>query len=299
MKYIIDTDPGIDDAIAIMMALRHHLDIIGFTLATGNIPLEKAENNLKIIEDFMESNIPIFKGAHLNTCNPETAEHAHGKDGLGYAVFPKNITRQTEKMTAEDFIIKASKKYPNNLTIICLGPFTNLANAIKKDPTLVHRVSKVVTMSATYNPNSNEFYKEFNIRIDPISAQIVYGSAFKEIQAITHEIGVQAFIEKDYIQNLKHSDDNISRLISLIAEKYIEFSYEHYNTIGLGTPDPITIASILDENLITFEPFNIEISTNAETYAECYATPNEKSNIYLSTSFDLEKYRNIFKNTFK
>ena len=299
MKYIIDTDPGIDDAIAIMMALRNNLDIIGFTLASGNIPIEKSINNLMVIEDFMETNIPIYQGKILNNCNQETAEFAHGIDGLGYAVFPKNKHRQVEKMSAEDFIIKASKKYQDNLMIICLGPLTNLANAIRKDPTLPKRLKKIVVMSTTYDPTSPTFYKEFNIKVDPEAAKLVYESPFEEIKAITHEVGVKSFIEKDYVQNLKYSDDLISRFVGLISEKYIEFSFEHYQTIGLGTPDPTTIASIIDPSIITFAPFNIQIETEGEKRGECYATPTEKSNIYLSTDFDIEKFRNLFKNTFR
>ena len=88
MKYIIDTDPGIDDAIAIMLGIRNNLDVIGFTVTTGNIPLEKTINNIKIIEDFLDVEIPIFKGETVNESNPESAEYAHGIDGLGYAVFP-------------------------------------------------------------------------------------------------------------------------------------------------------------------------------------------------------------------
>lgn len=298
MKYIIDTDPGIDDAIAILMAYRNNLDIIGFTLASGNIHIDKSENNLKILEDFMETNIPIYKGSIINE-GSVTAEFAHGKDGLGYAVFPKNITRRTEKTTAEDFIIKASKKYSDNLTLICLGPLTNLANAIKKDSNLPKRLKKIIVMSATYDPTTEEIYKEFNISVDPKAAKLVFDSPFEEIKAITHEAGVKAFIEKEYVQNLKHSDNTISRLVSQIGEKYIEFSYEHYGTIGLGTPDPLTIASVIDENIITFEPFNIQIETEGEKRGECYATKTEKSNIYLSTAFNLEKFRELFKNTFK
>ncbi|MBQ6841104.1 MAG: nucleoside hydrolase [Bacilli bacterium] len=298
MKYIIDTDPGIDDAVAIVMAMKNKLNIIGFTLASGNIPLDKSINNLKIIEDFMESNIPIFKGKTINKSSA-TAEYAHGKDGLGYAVFPENKTRRVEKQSAEEFIIKASKKYKDDLTLICLGPLTNLAGAIKMDPTLPKRLKKIIIMSATYNPESTEVYKEFNILVDPKAAKIVYEAPFEEIKAITHEIGVKAFIEKDYMENLKHSDDKISRFISIIGEKYIEFSFDHYGTIGLQAPDPITIASILDPSIVSFSPFKIEISTEGNTRGESYATPCENSHIYLSTDFNLDKFRELFKNTFK
>lgn len=298
MKYIIDTDPGIDDAIAICMAIRHKLDVIGFTLSTGNVAPEKSENNLKIIEDFLDTNIPIYKGKILNSSS-ELAEYAHGKDGLGYAVFPPNETRRIEKISAEEFIIKSSKKYKDDLTIVCLGPLTNLANAIKTDRSLPKRIKHLVVMGATYDPDASEVYKEFNFSVDPLAAKLVLNSPFEEIKVITHEVGVKSFVEKDYVLNLKNSDDLISRFVGLISEKYIEFSYEHHGTIGLGTPDPTTIASIIDKDLITYEPFKIDVKTEGEDVGYSYATKVDNSNILLSTDFNLEKFRELFKNTFK
>ena len=299
MKYIIDTDPGIDDAIAIMMAIKNNLNVIGFTVATGNVALEKSINNLKVIEDFLDTNIGIYKGKVLNTPDSKRAEYAHGKDGLGYAVFPKNENRRVERMSAENFIIKSAKQYKNDLTIVCLGPLTNLANAIRKDKNLPRRVKKLVIMGATYDPTKTEPYREFNFNVDPEAAKLVLSSPFKEIKVITHELGVKSFVEKDYVENLKNSDDLISRFVGLISEKYIEFSYDHYGTIGLGTPDPTTIASLIDDSIITYEPFKIDVITEGKDKGYSYATKVDESNILLSTDFDIEKFRNLFKNTFK
>ena len=298
MKYIIDTDPGIDDAIAIIMGVKNNLDIIGFTLASGNIPVEKSEKNLKIIQEFLNTNIKMYKGSKENKCNHETAEYAHGKDGLGYAVFPDFSKKKFEKTKAEDFIIKASKKYKDDLTILCFGPLTNLANAIKKDPKLVNRLKHVVIMGTTYDPESKEPYIEFNVSVDPVSAKVVFESNFSDIKVVTHEIGVKSFVEKDYVLNLRNSDDLVSRFVGEIAQKYIEFSYDHYGTIGLGTPDPTTIASIIDPKIIKFEPCNVEIVSEGDKKGECHVTLTDKSNIMVSTSFDLEKFRGVFKDTF-
>lgn len=298
MKYIMDTDPGIDDAIAIMLGYKNGLDIIGFTLASGNIQLEKSEKNLKVIQDFLGSNIKMYKGTFENKCNHETAEYAHGKDGLGYAVFPDNNKRRFEKISAEDFIIKSSKKYKDDLTIICFGPLTNLANAIKKDKNLASRIKHVLIMGTTYNPESKKSYPEFNVNVDPESAKLVFNTSFEDIKVVTHEIGVKSFIEKDYVINLRNSDNLISRFIGLISEKYIEFSYDHYGTIGLGAPDPTTIASIIEPDVVKFESCNIEIITEGNRKGECHITLTDKSNIMISTDFDLEKFRKVFKDTF-
>ena len=295
MKYIIDTDPGIDDAIAIMLAVKNKLDVIGFTIASGNIPVEKCENNLKIIEEFLKINKPIYRGKKLNECRLESAEFAHGKDGLGYAVYPTYKHRKVERTYAENFMIKASKKYKDDLTIICLGPLTNLANAIKKDPNLPNRINKIVVMGASYNPYAKNKYIEFNVKIDPKAAQAVFNAPFKRIDVVTHEIGIKSFIEKEYINSLHDSEDIVTRFLSNIAQKYIEFSFEHYGTIGLGTPDPTTIASIIDPNIVKFIPAKIEINEQME----CIVTKQNESNLYISKDFDLELFRKLFKDTFK
>lgn len=299
MKYIIDTDPGIDDAIGIMLGVKNNLDIIGFTLATGNIKEEKAEKNLKVIQDFLGTNIKMYKGSKKNESNPITAEYAHGKDGLGYAVFPDNNKRKFERVKAEDFIIKASKKYKDDLTVVCFGPLTNLANAIRKDKNLSKRLKHVLIMGTSYNPEAKKFYEEFNVKIDPKAAYTVLNEPFSDIKLVTHEVGVKSFIEKDYVENLKNSEDLVSRFVSLIAQKYIEFSFDHYGTVGLGTPDPTTIASVIDPSIIKFSPckLKLELSDNGVPVFDVKLA--DESNIMVSTDFDLEKFRKVFKETFK
>ena len=296
MKYIIDTDPGIDDAIAIMLGVKNNLDIIGFTLATGNIETKKSAKNLKVIQDFLNTNIKMYKGRIKNKYNIN-AEFAHGKDGLGYAVFPDNNKRKFEKKLAEDFIIKSSKKYKDNLTLVCLGPLTNLANAIQKDKNLYKRIKHVVIMGTTYNPKNNN-YHEFNVNIDPKAAKIVLETPFEDIKIITHEIGVKSFIEKDYIESLKNSEKLLSRFLWLISQKYMEYCYEDYKIVGLGTPDPTTIASLIDPSIVTFKPCTAKITTYGEDKGKCQINLCEQSNIKVSVDLDLEKFRKIFKDTF-
>ena len=225
MKYIIDTDPGIDDAIAIMIAYLSKLDIIGFTLTEGNIELKHSENNLKIIEDLLESDIKIYKSENPKLSTFNFAFHAHGKNGLGDVITDQS-PRQTEKMSAEEFIINSSKKYEDNLTIVCFGPLTNLANAIKKDPEITKRITRVVIMGTSYNPKAKEPYHEFNLKVDPVSAEIVLNSKLKDILIITHETGIKTYIEKEYIESLEYSENKISRFLNKIAKTYMDFSYQ-------------------------------------------------------------------------
>ena len=292
MKYIIDTDPGIDDAIGIMFAYLNKLDIIGFTVATGNIEEEQAKNNLRTIQKILNSNIKMFEGLEKNKSNPDKAVYAHGKDGLGNTFYPP-LDTPFESECAEDFIIKSANKYRRNLTIICLGPLTNIASALKKNPSIARKINKIIIMGGTYNPNLKIPYKEFNFKTDIVAAKMVLSSPFRDIRLITHELGVNSYIEKKYINKLKYSENETSQFLYKIAQKYIQFSYDHYHVVGLCSPDPTTIAYAINNKIITFLPCKIEIKGQLS-----YTTIVNKSNIHIAIDFDLEKVRNLFKKTF-
>lgn len=298
MKYIIDTDPGIDDSIAICMAVKSKMDIIGFTLAPGNIPQEKSQKNLKIIQEFLGTNIKMYKGEPDNLKKQETAEYAHGIDGLGYYVFPDISKKKYERTKAENFIIKSAKKYKDNLTLICLGSSTNLYNAIRKEKNLPKYLKHVVIMGAAYDPEAKKQYKDFNIRSNPKAAKLVYETKFDDVKIVTHEVGLHTYIEKEYVKTLKNSNDLISRFIGLISEKYIEFGESAHKTPGIESPDSATIASIIDPSMIKFEPCDIKIISTGEDKGEARVTIKEKSNYMIATSCDLEKYRKMFKEMF-
>ena len=293
MKYIIDADPGIDDAIAIILAYKQKMDIIGFTIGTGNIDKEQTINNLNTIQNILGVNIPMYAGTKENKANMISAEYAHGKDGLGN-VFMPIISKNVENISAEEFIINASMKYKNNLTIICLGPLTNLAEAIKKDKSIINRISKIVVMGTSYDKKLEFPYKEFNIKIDSEAAKLVFESNFKRINVITHEIGIKAHIKKHYMNSLKNSNDKINKFIYLISQKYMEFNLDRYNIIGCCMPDPVTIASEIDTSIIKFIPCSIKIKDDLS-----FVTPCDKSNIYVSDTIDLNKFTDFFENALK
>lgn len=298
MKYIIDTDPGIDDSIAIALAVKHNLDIIGFTLAEGNIPQDKSEKNLKIIQEVLGTNIKMYKGEEEKTKH-KTAEYAHGVAGLGYYVFPDLSLKKYQKMKAEDFIIKASKKYKDNLTMVCFGSLKNLANAIRKDKNLTKRLKHVLVMGTTYNPENEKPYMEFNVNVDPKAARLVLESPFEDIKLVTHEIGEAAIIDKDYVLSLRDSKNYLSRYVGFISEKYMDFSLEVEGIKDLVNPDPITIASVIDDKILTFKPCSVKVIDRGSQKGECYVALTDESNVKVATEIDLERFNKLFKKTFK
>ena len=298
MKYIIDTDPGIDDSIAIAMAVRHNLDIIGFTLAEGHVPQDKSEKNLKIIQEVLRTNIKMYKGEKEEVIDHKTAEYAHGIAGLGYYILPDLSLKKYQKMKAEDFIIKASKKYKDNLTLVCFGSLKNLANAIRKYDKLTKKLKHVVIMGATYNPENEKPYMEFNVNADPSAAKLVLESDFEDIKLVTHEMGEAAIIDRDYVLSLRDSKNYLSRYVGFISEKYMDFSLEKIGIKDLVNPDPVTIASVIDDKILTFEPCSVKMIDRGKQKGECYVTLTEESNIKVATEIDLSRFTKLFKHTF-
>ena len=139
------------------MAVRGGLDIIGFTLAPGNIPQVKSSENLKIVQEFLGTNIKMYKGQPDKKTNQETAEYAHGVDGLGYYAFPSKSNKKYERTKAENFIIKSAKKYKDDLTLVCLGSSTNLYNALKKKKSL-KKFGKIIFKKRTPRGRSFSFF---------------------------------------------------------------------------------------------------------------------------------------------
>ena len=120
---------------------------------------------------------------------------------------------------------------------------------------------------------------------------------FEDIKRVTHEMGIKAFIEKEYMETLQNSSNRICKFINSISKKYIEFSYDKYKVKGLCAPDPITISSIIDPSIVTYIPCKIKI--NLKTRGTCKIDLVENSNIKIANNIDLEKFRKLFKNTFK
>ena len=299
MKYIIDTDPGIDDSIAIAMAVKHNLDIIGFTLAIGNIPQDKSEKNLKIIQEVLKTDIKMYKGAEEEGIKHKTAEYAHGIAGLGYYIFPDLSMKKYQKMKAENFIVNAAKKYKDDLTLVCFGSLTNLANALKKYKNLTKKLKHVVIMGTSYNPENEVPYKEFNINSDLAAAKLVLEAGFEDVKLVTHEMGGAAVIDKDYVLSLRDSNNYLSRYIGFISEKYIDFSREVEGIDDLVNPDPVTIASVIDDKILSFKPCNVKIIDKGKQKGDCYITLTDESNIMVATEINLKRFNKLFKETFK
>ena len=210
-KIIIDTDPGQDDAVAILLALASPEDVtvLGITAVAGNVPLDLTQKNARIIcELAQKTDVPVFAGAKRPLERPlVTAEHVHGKTGLDGPQLP-DPTMTLQDQHAVDFIIQTLRAEPSGTITLCpLGPLTNIAAAFNQAPDIIERVQEVVLMGGAYFEVGNITpTAEFNIYVDPEAAEIVLKSG-ADITMMPLDVTHKALVTKnrnDRFAHLKH-----------------------------------------------------------------------------------------------
>ena len=218
---LIDTDPGVDDALALLMAFaddRH--DVVALTIAAGNVGLDyTVRNALKLCEVVGRDDVPVFAGSPDPLLHPSLdAAHVHGRDGYGDVGLPP-AARQAEAEHAALAILRFSHQYDGQLTLVMLGPLTNLALALKLDPTLPHRIGAIVVMGGALTCHGNITpVAEFNIAFDPEAAHVVF-SAFPQLRVSDWEATVAHGLPLAQAEQWLAADTPQARFYELISRK--------------------------------------------------------------------------------
>ncbi|KAG4205309.1 hypothetical protein ERO13_A04G096500v2 [Gossypium hirsutum] len=195
-KIIIDTDPGIDDAMAIFLALRSpEVEVIGLTTIYGNVYTTLATRNaLHLLEVADRTDIPVAEGSHVTITKGtklRVADFVHGADGLGNQNFPPPEGKPID-MSATDFLVEQANLYPGKVTVVALGPLTNIALAIQQDPSFVKNIGQIVLLGGAFAVNGNvNPAAEANIFGDPDAADIVFTSGADVLAVginVTHQV---------------------------------------------------------------------------------------------------------------
>ncbi|MBN9052722.1 nucleoside hydrolase [Shinella sp. PSBB067] len=263
-KIIIDTDPGQDDAAAIMLALGSpELDILGITTVAGNVPLSRTSTNARIILEFCSRpDIKVFAGADRPIARPlVTAEHVHGKTGLdGPDLHEPQMPLQAQH--AVDFIIETLKREPSGTVTLCtLGPLTNIATALEKAPEIAGRVRELVMMGGGFFEGGNITpAAEFNIYVDPEAAAAVFRSGIPIVMMpldVTHKV----LTLKSRVETLREIGNRPALALVAMLEFFERFDVEKYGSDGGPLHDPTVIAYLLKPALFGGRDCNVEIET--------------------------------------
>ena len=263
-KIIIDTDPGQDDAAAIMLALGSpELEILGITTVAGNVPLSRTSTNARIILEFCSRpDVRVFAGADRPIARPlVTAEHVHGKTGLDGPDLHEPKMR-LEMQHAVDFIVETLKREPAGTVTLCtLGPLTNIALALEKAPEIAGRVRELVMMGGGFFEGGNITpAAEFNVYVDPEAAAAVFRSGIPIVMMpldVTHKV----LTLKSRVETLRAIGNRPALALVQMLEFFERFDIEKYGSDGGPLHDPTVIAYLLKPELFGGRDCNVEVET--------------------------------------
>ena len=267
-KIIIDTDPGQDDAAAIMLAFAspEEIDILGLCAVAGNVPLKLTSRNIRIICELCgRTDVPVYEGAEKPLVRkPITAEHVHGSTGLDGPVLDEP-TMEAQKQHAVDFIIETVMREPAGTVTLCtLGALTNVALALLKAPEIADRVKELVMMGGGFFEGGNITpAAEFNIYVDPQAADIVFRSGMPVVMMpldVTHKL----LTTKERVSRIRDIGTRPAIAMAEMLEFFERFDIEKYGSDGGPLHDPSVIAYLIKPELFQGRECNVEIEVHSE-----------------------------------
>ena len=301
-KIIIDTDPGQDDAAAIMLALASpELEVLGVTAVAGNVPLALTARNARMVTEICgRSDIAVYAGADRPLARKlVTAEHVHGKTGLdGVDLFEP--ARPLETRHAVDFIIETLRTEPAGTVTLCpLGPLTNIATVIERAPDVVSRIREIVLMGGGFFEGGNITPSaEFNIFVDPEAAKIVF-SAGVPLTMLPLDVTHKVLTTKVRVGRLRANGNRPSVVMADMLEFFERFDEEKYGTDGGPLHDPTVIAWLIDPGMFSGRKCNVEIETGSDltlgaTVVDWWKVTGRTENAFVVRDVDADRFFDLF-----
>ena len=298
-KIIIDTDPGQDDAVAILLALAspEDLDVLGITCVAGNVPLDLTTKNARIIcEVAGKTDMLVFAGCDAPLKRKlVTAEHVHGKTGLDGVTLPDPQMPLQDKH-AVDFIIDTLRNQKKHSVTLCpLGPLTNKATAFLRAPDIVEHVAEIVLMGGAYFEVGNITpAAEFNIYVDPEAADIVFKSG-TILTVMPLDLTHRALVTADVVEGFQSLNSDIGTVVAGWTNFFERFDKQKYGSAGAPLHDPTVIGYLLWPDLYSGRHINVEIETTSEltlgmTVADWWGVTNRTPNAMFMGDIDASKF---------
>ncbi len=263
-RILFDTDPGIDDACAILLALASpELSLEGLSVVHGNCSVDQAMiNALSVLELAKAGHVPVARGCELPLVQPSLlAPETHGNTGLGYALLPEPRTRPVVQH-GSDFLIQKIMASPGEITLVAIGPLTNVALAIRQEPRLVQAVREVIVMGGALRYEGNTTaVAEFNTYVDPHAAHIVYHSGMP-ITLVPLDVTYQCILTKADVQKMRQVEAPITKFVEDATRFYMEFHDEFQSIEGCVINDPLALALTVAPELCSYRemPVDVDIS---------------------------------------
>jgi inosine-uridine nucleoside N-ribohydrolase len=263
-RVIIDTDPGVDDAMAILLALNSpELNVEALTVVPGNVEAwQGLENALKLVSLAGRCDVAVAGGAqHPLNQKLITAQFWHGKNGLAGVELPAAKCKADPRF-GPDLIIDLVHKHPHEVTLIPVGPLTNIALAVSKDPSIVPLVKDIVIMGGSISGGNVDGAAEANIYGDPEAASIVFNAGWI-VTMIGSDVGERTIMTRKNLVELQAQHGPESDFISKLADFYITRS-ENSGYSGAAMYDPLAVATVIDPTLVTLKDMHVDVETRGE-----------------------------------
>lgn len=264
-RILIDCDPGIDDALALLLALRSpELRVEAVTVTAGNVPADRgAANALQLLELAGRSEIPVAMGARRPLLRPLiTGEAIHGENGLGGVDLPAPAAR-LDRRHAADLIIELVTAHPGEITLVAIAPLTNLALALSKEPSIASLIAEIILMGGSLGAGNITPAAEYNIFADAEAARIVFHAGIP-ITMLQLTATCQAVLTRRHLEEWKASGSPVAAAAAAMADHYLSV-YERRGLPGGHLHDPLAVGLAIDKTLVlASERLRVEIETRGE-----------------------------------
>ena len=301
-KVIIDCDPGIDDSLALMLALKSpEMEVIGITIVCGNCPVEMGfENAKKILKHLNRLDVPVYIGESKPLRRDYVnALDTHGEDGLGESYLPE-VHGFKQNIHAVDFLADVLKR--ERVSVIALGPMTNLARLIQKDKDAFAQIDQLVSMGGTFKSHGNcSPVAEYNYWCDPDSASLVYDTMY-ELQKKIHMIGLDVtrniVLTPTILEYICRLNTETGMFIKKITKFYFDFHWEWEHIIGCVINDPLAVAYFLNPTICEGFDSYVQIETEGISLGQSVVDSmhfyRKASNATVMTTVDTYAFFQLF-----
>ena len=303
-RLIIDTDPGVDDAHAILLALAHpDVQVEAITTVNGNVGLDLTTANALKILDAAGKDVPVYRGCDRPLISrPTTAAHVHGEDGLGDCDLPAS-KKQVQSEHAVHALIRLANENPGELTLVAIGPLTNLAVALSLDPDLPKKFKQLVIMGgAIYSRGNTETVTaEFNIHTDPEAAHMVF-SAWPMLTLLSWETTVAYIIPRDALDRFFKLETPRAKFFHDTNQKILGFINQRLGQDMLFAPDGLAMAAAIEPDIVTKAEkrfVSIELhgaNTRGQTVVDWYGSTQKAPNTDIILELDMDRFLQLMEN---
>ncbi len=300
-RILLDTDPGIDDSLAILLALASpEVSLEGISVVHGNCSAEQGViNALSVLELAKASHVPVYRGCELPLVQPSLlAPETHGDGGIGYAKLSEPLI-QAKVQKGSDFLIEKIMSEPGEFTLVCIGPLTNVALAIRQEPRIVEAVKEVFIMGGAIRHEGNTTpLAEFNTFVDPHAAHIVFHSGVP-ITLTPLDVTYQCILMQDDVNRLLKIDSPITRFIADATRFYMEFHDEYQSIEGCVINDPLTMALTFAPELCNYQEEYVDVDLSGgvsmgNTFADFYKMTKKSANMKVALGVRARDFIELF-----